>query len=239
MARSLCLLLTLALIACGSSSPEPENTASDTSTETPSDAASSITGIDVSSHQGDVDWAQVKASGQTFAFAKATQGNTYVDPMGQDNLTAARAAGLIVGAYHYYMTDDEPQSQFDNFSANATLLSGDLPPVVDIEAMAQNSLPDLQKNLQSFLEMLEKRYGVKPIIYSGENFANGNLTGFGAYPLWIAEYETSQPPAVPSGWTSWTFWQYSQSGSVAGVTGDVDLDRFNGDMSALKALLIP
>lgn len=197
-----------------------------------------IQGVDVSTYQGDIDFPTLKKNGITYVFIKATQGITYKDPRYGTNSFEARKAGLIMGAYHYYMTDDAPLPQAKNFIATSGLKSGDLPPVVDIEALAKKSKPQLTKNLQLFLNALEKNYGVKPIVYSGEYFANQHLTSFGAYPLWLAEYGASSP-TVPKGWTKWTFWQYSQSAKVPGVQGDVDADRFNGDRQALNALLIP
>jgi lysozyme len=126
-----------------------------------------------------------------------------------------------------------------NQAALIGLLSGDLPPVVDIEVLSSNSLPDLATEVVRFLNLLEKQYGTKLIIYSGKNFANEYLKGFANYPLWLAEYNNDQAPQLPLDWTAWTFWQYSQGGSVAGVAGQVDLDRFNGDRDRFQALLIP
>ena len=236
------LILTLMMGACGQRGDTPTPSAQGTS---PADAVSptskttdALTGVDISSYQGTVDFTAVKAAGATYLFAKATQGNTYADPDYPKNYAGARAAGLVVGAYHYFMTDDEPDSQFNNFTSVVTLTSGDLPPVVDIEALADNSLPNLTENLQQFLDSLEKHYGVKPIIYSGESFANEDLTGFGSYPLWLAEYGVSQP-TLPNGWTAWTFWQWSQSGTIAGIDGAVDMDRFYGTEADLKKLLLP
>ena len=231
-----CLLL---LVACGKGDQQAATSTPDTAAPTPPAAATTgIMGLDVSKYQGQIDFAAVAGAGYRYVLVKATQGVDYIDPNFKTNYQQAKAAGLLVGAYHYYMTDDEPEPQFQNFSGNAGLLSGDLPPVVDIEALAKNSLPDLAQNLQQFLEQLEQHHGVKPIIYTGENFANQYLNGLGAYPLWLAEYGVDSP-TLPHGWQTWTFWQYSQSTTVAGIEGKVDGDRFNGDEAALKALLIP
>lgn len=202
-----------------------------------SESNGSIVGIDISQYQGDVNFQEVKAAGNTFVFIKATQGITLVDPKYAANMEGARAAGLVVGAYHFYMTDDDPTLQFGNFSKAVQLKAGDLPPVVDIEALSKNSRPNIDSDLQTFLDELEKQYGVKPILYSGEKFSNEYLTEFGDYPLWIAEYGPKEPD-LPTGWSSWTFWQWSQAGTVDGVSGDVDMDRFHGDESQFKAFLI-
>jgi lysozyme len=197
-----------------------------------------ITGVDVSKWQGVVDFAKIKAAGHRYAFVKVTQGATGVDPDYARNIAAARTAGLAAGSYHFYSTDHDAASQFANLSAHLDLKPGDLPPVVDIEVFAQNSLPGLSTQLKAFLDSIEQRYRAKPILYSGLSFAAQNLSGFGDYPLWLAEYTNAPAPRMPAGWAQWTFWQFSQTGHVVGVNGAVDLDRFNGGEDQFKALLI-
>lgn len=201
-------------------------------------ASSVIVGVDLSKWQGAVDFARIRAAGNRYVFVKVSQGATGVDPDYARNIAGARAAGLCAGSYHFYATDHDAQSQFDNLSRHLDLKPGDLPPVVDIEVLAQNSLSGLATELRAFLGLIEGRYRVKPILYSGLSFAAAQLQGFGEYPLWLAEYTTAPAPRLPGGWKSWTFWQYSQDGHVDGVNGAVDLDRFNGDEAALKALLV-
>ncbi len=201
-------------------------------------ASSAIIGVDLSKWQGTVDFAKLRAAGNRYVFVKVGQGATGVDPDYARNIGGARAAGLYAGSYHFYATDHDAQSQFDNLSRHLDLKPGDLPPVVDIEVLAQNSLPGLATELRAFLDLIEGRYRVKPILYSGLSFAAAQLQGFGDYPLWLAEYTTAPAPRLPGGWKTWTFWQYSQDGRVDGVDGAVDLDRFNGDEAALQALLV-
>lgn len=201
-------------------------------------AGGEVRGVDVSKYQGTVDFGKLKAAGMAYVFVKATEGITGVDPDYARNVAAARAAGLVVGSYHFYETNDDPSAQFGNVRQHADVKPGDLPPVVDIEVLAGNSRPDLADDLKSFLAQMEQAYGARPILYSGVSFANEYLTGFGTYPLWVAEYTSASAPKVPTGWTAWTFWQYSQSGTVAGVQGAVDLDRFNGTVAQLDALRI-
>jgi len=201
-------------------------------------AATGPAGVDLSKWQGAVDFGKLKAAGVVYAFVKVGQGATGADPAYARNIAGARAAGLYVGSYHFYATDHDAQSQFANLSAHLDLKPGDLPPVVDIEVLANNSLPGLAAQLREFLDLIENRYRVKPILYSGLSFAAAQLQGFGDYPLWLAEYTSAPAPRMPGGWTTWTFWQYSQSGRIDGVNGAVDLDRFNGDLQALRALLV-
>ncbi len=199
---------------------------------------STINGIDVSHYQGTVDWSAVKNDGIVFAFAKATDGITYTDPQFQVNWKAMQTAGLLRGAYHFYETADDPTSQAQNFiAALGTLAANDLPPVVDIETFKRNfGSASIAANLQIWLDTVEQAVGCKPIIYTNTNFWNQYVSGdFSSYSLWIADYGVSQPK-IPSTWKSWSFWQSSQSGSVAGVTGTVDMDVFAGSASDLLTL---
>lgn len=201
--------------------------------------SASLSGIDVSHFQGEVDWAAVKAAGIAFAFAKASDGNTYRDTQFQANWQGMKAAGLPRGAYHFYESNDDPMTQANNFlSAVGQLEATDLPPVIDIEStkgdFGGNSLAT---NLQICLDAIESGLACTPIIYTNCSFWNANLNAeFGRYPLWIARYSTS-PPTIPNGWSAWTFWQYSESGTVPGVTGAVDLDQFAGSMNDLHQLI--
>ncbi|OMH29193.1 hypothetical protein BGP75_20270 [Motiliproteus sp. MSK22-1] len=199
--------------------------------------AAKITGIDVSKYQGTVDFEKVKAAGARYVFVRATEGITYQDPDFKSNFSAAHTAGLTVGAYHFYETDDDPAAQLKNYTDMVSLQQGDLPPVVDIEKLHDNDQANLIDNLKAYLNGLEAHYGVKPIIYTGLDFANEYITEFGDYPLWLAEYEVDQP-TVPKGWSDWTFWQWSQTGTVEGITGNVDADRFNGDAASFGKILI-
>ncbi len=198
---------------------------------------SAIVGIDISKYQGDVDFKQLKASGITYVFIRASEGNTYQDPEFKSHFAKAKAAGLTVSAYHFYETNDAPNSQLENFTQLVKLSVGDLPPVVDIERLHQQDDTRLSENLQVYLNGLERHYGVKPIIYTGLNFANQHVTRFSQYPLWLAEYGRTQP-TLPSGWSQWTFWQWSQSHALKGIDGKVDADKFNGDARSFAKLLI-
>ena len=200
-------------------------------------AQANIQGIDVSKYQGEIDFTKIKTAGISYVFVRASEGNTYQDVNFKVNFNNAKAAGLTVSAYHFYESNDAPDTQLKNFTKMVTLSPGDLQPVVDIEKLHMQDDTNLMKNLMTYLTGLETHYGVKPIIYTGLNFANQYVTQFSEYPLWLAEYEVSSP-TVPSGWKDWTFWQYSQAGTVDGIEGNVDVDKFNGDLISFSKLLI-
>ncbi|HZW24118.1 MAG TPA: GH25 family lysozyme [Gallionella sp.] len=242
LCRFAAFLLGLSFLAgCGQGSAQPAASAEQ---QQPASAgvtaqAVEIRGADVSNWQGKgVDFASLKSAGVSFVFVKATQGATGVDADYASDVRKAQAAGLATGSYHFYMTDDTPEAQFRNFSRCISMQAGDLPPVVDIEVLSKNSRPELAADLKRFLDMIERHYRVKPIIYSGESFANEYLKGFSDYPLWLAEYSDRPAPVLPLDWKTWTFWQHTQSGRVNGIPGEADLNRFNGNAQSLEKLLV-
>jgi lysozyme len=155
------------------------------------------------------------------------------------NWQAMRDAGITRGAYHFFVTNEDAGQQAKLFLKTVgSLEAGDLPPVLDVEAESGTGA-NLVSDVQTWLSIVEQGLGRTPIIYTGPAFWNENMTGgFSRYPLWVAEYGVSAPKSV-NGWSGWTFWQYSQSGSIAGVNGGVDLDYFDGSPADLAALCVP
>lgn len=205
--------------------------------------ANRIEGLDISNHNGVVQWPQIKAAGIAFSFIKATEGNNFVDPYFARNMAGARAAGIIVGAYHYYRYDVDPAAQAEHFLRTIGRVPvGDLPPTIDVEAPADGSgasqgrVKDIA-GVAIMLRLVEAGTGRKPIVYTYPSVWGTTMGGskdFGQYPLWIANYGV-QAPTVPQGWQTYTFWQYTDRGSVGGAPF-VDRDVFNGDMAALLRL---
>ncbi|AZS14250.1 glycoside hydrolase family 25 protein [Paenibacillus lutimineralis] len=204
-------------------------------------------GIDVSHWQGKIDWTKVAASGISFAFIKATQNS--VDAKFIENARGAKAAGLMIGAYHYLdnsvMTEAAAKSAAQVFY-NAIQSAGvkfDLPPILDYESKSGSlSTAGTTVVAKAFLNEIGRLTGVTPMLYTYPAFI-GNFSGLSQYPLWIARYST-QTPVDASGWTRWTFWQYSdgQSGGtlpngsriVGGINGQVDLNEFDGTEAKLR-----
>ncbi len=204
-----------------------------------------LEGIDVSTYQDTIDWVQVAGAGKRFTIMRATLGQTYLDPTYAANHAGARAAGLQVTAYHFATPSSDPGDaifEADWFVQNAALLPGDLIPALDLEQAGGLSATDLQAWVAAWLGEVYAKLGVQPMIYTSPNFwknAMDNTTMFAdqGYPvLWVAHWGTSSPtvPANDWGGHGWTFWQYSNCGSVAGISGCVDLDRYNGsDLTGL------
>ena len=197
--------------------------------------AGNAQGIDVSHFQGNVHWPSVRQAGKVFAFAKATDGITYIDPQFAANWTGIKAAGLVRGAYHFFEPNDDAASQVQNFLNAVQLEPGDLPPVLDVERNAGVSAAQLWQGVAVWLREVEARTGRQPMIYVAPGFWNGNSPDLSLtqYPLWLADYAAQ--PVLPNGWAAWRFWQYSQTGSVEGVPGQFDLDEFNGTAEQLLA----
>ncbi|UPK45781.1 GH25 family lysozyme [Paenibacillus pabuli] len=202
---------------------------------------SNVQGIDVSRYQGKIDWLKVKADGREFVFIKATEGQTYSDPNFATNVKGALSAGLLVGTYHFLKatTTVSAKTEAAHYAKTLDTVGGadllGLPPVMDYENNPGNlSKAQINAVAKSFLSELERLTGQKPIIYTGNSFASNFDTGLSGYDLWIARYSDTRTPDDQPAWKTWTIWQYSDSGKVPGITGNVDLNEFNGSLSDLK-----
>src|SRR4051812_33196617 len=199
-------------------------------------ASARMSGIDVSHFQQEIDWQQVRRAGIAFAFIKASEGINVVDPMFDHNWHGAKAAQILRGAYHFFRPQLDAEAQAHLFLERIQNDAGELPPVLDVEVLT-NVAPDLViRSAQRWMEIVNSALGHKAILYTGSAFWRTTLknsTELSDYPLWIAHYTSGPNPLVPSAWPKWTFWQFSQQGKVAGITGNVDLDVFNGTAAEL------
>ena len=235
--------LCAAVAAAGCSSGEPsEDVATGASGLNTGCAEETLKGIDVSRHNNDVDWAKVKASGQSFAFARVSDGITHVDGKFPDNWPAMKRVGIVRGAYQFFRPRRDPIEQADlmlqKIEEAGGLQAGDFPPVLDLEVVDGQSASVVVTKAKAWLARVESKVGMKPIVYTGNHMASTIGTNFAAYPLWIAHYTTACP-RVPAGWDTWQFWQNSDKGRVPGVSGDVDTNFFQGGTSELSQLTLP
>jgi len=202
----------------------------------------SIHGIDVSSYQGKIDWKKVKAMQEdsvhvTFAFIKATEGISSVDAYFQRNWREAPKAGIVCGAYHYFIPRKSGLWQARFFLQTVKFEEGDLPPVVDVEDLSGQTPEKMRAELSDFIRHVEKKTGVKPIIYSGLVFYRDYLKGhFDGYPLWIAHYYQAELKAGSG--TKWQFWQHSDKARITGISHVVDFNAYKGDSVSFQQMLI-
>jgi lysozyme len=214
-----------------------------------------VLGIDISNHNPPIDWlTAAKTKRVTFAFAKASEGETFKDQDFATNWSGMKSAGIIRGAFHFFRPAKSVDEQVSNFLDMVGKLSpGDLPPVLDLEPFPDDvrvqweSIPVKERISKSkeWLEKVESRLGKKPIIYTSASFWEelmDDTEDFVEYPLWVAhykpDYKNSQPNVPANNWggKGYAIWQFTEDGSVMGVKGFVDRNIFNGNLSKLLAL---
>jgi lysozyme len=193
-----------------------------------------VEGIDVSKYQKKIEWKKV-ASSKTFVFIKATEGINLVDSSFASNWEAAKATGLLRGAYHFFHPKLDPISQAEFFLSKAT--NADLPPVLDVETMHGASGAQLIESATRWLEYVTAQHK-RPLIYTSPSFWESlpQSTINQKADLWLAEWDTDVPSNTVN-WPGWSFWQYTSTGTVPGIPGTVDLNRFNGTVNDLHAYL--
>ncbi|MGI9406121.1 MAG: glycoside hydrolase family 25 protein [Hyphomicrobiaceae bacterium] len=195
-----------------------------------------VHGIDVSHHQGPIDWKAVANDDVAFAYIKATEGGDYVDPRFAENWPAAAEAGVPRGAYHFFTQCRTGEIQARNFIRTVPLDKGALPHVVDAEHMGPcretAQISDVVAEMTVFLDRLEAHYGRRPIIYTTREFHDAYLNGYFAEErFWVRSL------VLPPGFRDrqWSIWQYHNRGRRAGITGPVDLNVLREGISALLA----
>ncbi|WP_240434629.1 GH25 family lysozyme [Streptomyces sp. YIM 130001] len=202
-------------------------------------------GIDISHYQGSINWSSVRGAGIEFAWMKATEGTTYKDPTFSRNYTGAYNAKVIRGAYHFARPDSSGGAAQANFFAdNGGAWSRDdltLPGVLDIEGTCYGKSQSAMRSwILDFYNTYKSRTGRDVVIYTSPSWwstCTGSWNGMASKsPLWVAHWTSAGSPTVPGGFPAWTVWQYTATGSVSGISGDVDRDRFNGSRARLLAL---
>ena len=167
----------------------------------------------------------------SFVYIKSTEGISVRNKFYQGDYTQARKHGIRTGAYHFWSVRTSGASQAEFFLKYTRFNKGDLPPVLDIEpSKAQikqmGGAENMFRHIRTWLRMVEKRVGVKPILYVNQMFVNNYLlkeTDLKRdYRIWIARYSEYKPDL------RLTYWQLCPDGRVTGIQGDVDINVFNG-----------
>ena len=198
------------------------------------DEKNSTIGVDVSSYQANINMNKLKEQNIKFIYIKATEGIKTKDDKFAENWKKAKDAELLSGAYHFFSYDIEGKTQAENFIKTVGMdIKGRLIPAVDVEYYGdkeQNppNKEDVVRELKVFLEMIEKEYGIRPLIYTRTEIYDKYLKGeFEEYKKWISSFYT------PLSWNykgDWYMWQYLNRGELEGYTGGekyIDLNIFN------------
>jgi len=195
-----------------------------------------IHGIDISHEQGNIDWVQVERTDVSFVYVKATDGITYHDPKFHANMeTLSQDTELLYGAYHFFEAEDDPEKQADNFLKHILVYPLKLKPMIDVEVTKNQQADLIKKRLQIFINKVVEKTGCSPIIYSYKDFWETNIgPHFNDYVFWLADY--SQQMKTPKYADNLQIWQYSESGTVKGISGQVDLDVIVDGVRGLKKI---
>ncbi len=235
MTRSLVALSgSVLLLACGGAGDAQSGSAD---LVTVCAVSATVEGIDVSEFQGAVDWHAVHASGRGFGIARIADGTGHLDPTFGSNYAAMKAEGMIRGSYQFFRASQDPIAQADLVIATVGALQpGDLPPMLDVEVTDGQPNGVIDAGIAAWVSHVQAALGRAPLVYTGPYFwGQIGAPSSQATSLVVADWGPSCP-LVPQSWPSWQFWQYADNGSVPGISGLVDLDRFNGSASALAAL---
>lgn len=184
-----------------------------------------VRGIDISAHNGRIDFSKVKDAGIDFVFIKASEGTDFLDKRFRANFDSAASYGIPSGAYHFFRYDKDGMQQAVNLY-NA--LDGRVPElgvVIDVEDAGnphEGSEEVIVANLGEMIDYLNLR-GLTVMLYTNKDGYNQFLRrAYAGYPLWICSFNDNPIDA------EWRYWQYSHTGRVRGISGNVDLNVFNG-----------
>lgn len=203
------------------------------------DSIEKIYGIDISHHQGKIDWGKVnkwKDKKINFVYIKATEGATHIDTTYKINFNEAKNNNFLVGSYHYFRTTSTIETQFKNFINTIDKSKQDLIPLIDVEEKKNWNDKEFHEKFQKFLDLVEDYFGKKPMIYTVNSFYNLNLSEkYKPYHFLIGRYGKNEPNMRDR--TNWTIWQFSETGNVNGIPKKVDIDVLNNKYNIQDILL--
>ncbi|NDV78840.1 glycoside hydrolase family 25 protein [Dysgonomonas sp. 511] len=202
-----------------------------------------VKGIDVSHHNPILDWKNVKLQNISFAYLKATEGNSHIDRNYPYNYDLATKAGVATGAYHFYTFALSGEEQARHFLKTAKFASGDLLPAIDVEHSPANPYSKDEKyralvvnELKVLENELYEHFGIHPVIYTNRDCYKHYIKGhFPDNIIWICDLD--KEPGEKLG--NWRIWQFSHKGELAGVDGHIDLNYYRYSYEEFKELLLP
>lgn len=184
-----------------------------------------VMGIDVSSHNGDIDFDTIAGQGFIFTIIKATEGSTFKDPAFHINYKRAKRAGLKIGAYHFFRFETSGQMQAINLLNSVRGRHLDFPLIIDIEEWGNpysRPTDDIVDRLSEMISCINAA-GYPVMLYTNKDGLARFISGrFDDIPLWICSF------TLPQADTPWTLWQFTHRGELDGIKGKVDIDAFAG-----------
>jgi len=219
------LLAALAMVSCHSRSAKLDA------------SVFPVRGIDVSAHNGDIDFEAVAADSIRFVYLKATEGAEFCDALFARNYLQASKAGIDVGAYHFFRFDTPGHIQAYNFMNSLEGKKMALPPAIDVEDWRNAEdvpVKDVVDQLSSMVGVLTSA-GRRVVIYTNKKCYDTYIKGrFDSLQVWMCSLD-----GEPSDSVNWRLWQYSHQGRVRGISGDVDLDAFRGSQADFERWMAP
>lgn len=221
----------------------------------PSRVLAVLQGVDVSVHQGAINWTSVKNAGIDFAFTKATEGVDFIDSRFAQNMNGASAAGIPIGPYHFARPNSFNTNPLDAANEANDFVDAIAPyyatpgkflrPVLDVEVLpgVANNKAFLSEWVRDFAAVVQARLGLEPIIYTNTNYAQTYLEAdLASFDLWLARW-TYNPNVLPTSsstgiWSDWLFWQWSDNWTVSGISTAVDGNIFDGTENDLKRHIV-
>lgn len=202
-----------------------------------------IRGVDVSHHNGTINWAQLKNEGIAFAYIKASEGLTHTDRKYKENYSTAKKSDIKVGTYHFYTFGLDGAMQAQHFIRHARIDSGDMIPTIDVEHSPINKYSNDKKYSKKVIAELVKmeheiyeHYGVHPIIYTNKDcyklYIQDKLPN---NLIWMSDLH-HEPNTKDN---EWIIWQFSHTGKINGASGDIDLNYFRYSYRQFNELLMP
>ena len=198
-------------------------------------AGRKLWGIDISKYQPNINWnLMVKKNKPDFVFVKVTEGTTIVDRMYRKHKRNLEKHSILYGGYHFMSFRSSGYWQAKTFIRHAGLKKGNMVPVLDVE-YGRRRMPSKRKvirEIRNYCKVIEKHYGVKPIIYTHPHLYSTYLKGtFDDYPLWICDYRRTPRH-------DWSIWQHTARGRLYGFKGRLDKNVMKSDRATLKTLLM-
>ena len=198
-------------------------------------------GIDVSSYQGEIDFARVKQDGIEIVYIKATEGTDYIDPYLESNYQNAKENGIKVGLYHYVTarTEEQAKREAQFFVSKASGKNLDCKLAMDFESFGNLTRTEINRIGLTFLQEVERLSGKQAILYSNAYTASNIWDGENTnYPLWVADYDVESPTNNGT-WDSWAGWQYTDRGEISGINTYVDRDKFTKEVFLDETSVVP